>query len=105
MVGEDGASRLPCVRTLQMAVPDLVNLSALIEDAKCFALVRQDRWPQGVHCPACGSGIGARDARDASTTSRQNQTVVTTPGRRGRDGHSEAALGSGRARCVAVAGS
>src|SRR5215213_6052250 len=85
MVGEDGASRLPCVRTLQMAVPDLVNLSALIEDAKCFALVRQHRWPEGVHCPACGSatvvrdgfdetqrtgsGIGARHARDASTTS------------------------------------
>src|SRR6476646_1111004 len=39
-----------------MAVPDLVNLLALIEDAKCFALVRQHRWPEGVHCPACGSG-------------------------------------------------
>ena len=40
-----------------MAVPDLVNLSALIDDAKCFALVRQHRWPEGVHCPACGSGV------------------------------------------------
>ena len=39
-----------------MAAPDLVNLSALIDDAKCFALVRQHRWPDGVHCPACGSG-------------------------------------------------
>ena len=26
-----------------MAAPDLVNLSALIDDAKCFALVRQQR--------------------------------------------------------------
>jgi hypothetical protein len=32
-----------------MAAPDLVNLLALIEDAKCFALVRQHRWPEGVH--------------------------------------------------------
>ena len=68
-----------------MAAPDLVNLSALIDDAKCFALVRQHRWPEGVRCPACGSGavirdgcddtqptgsaIGARPARGASTTS------------------------------------
>ncbi len=37
-----------------MAAPDLVNLSALIDDAKCFALVRQQRWPEGVHCPAFG---------------------------------------------------
>src|SRR3954467_15862737 len=44
-----------------MAVPDLVTLSALIEDAKCFALVRQHRWPEGVHCPACGSGTVVRD--------------------------------------------
>ena len=64
---------------------DLVNLSALIDDAKCFALVRQHRWPEGVRCPGCGSaawsgtgtttpsrsgsGIGARAARGASTTS------------------------------------
>jgi hypothetical protein len=26
-----------------MAAPDLVNLSELMDDAKCFALVRQDR--------------------------------------------------------------
>ena len=26
-----------------MTAPDLVNLSALIDDAKCFALVRQHR--------------------------------------------------------------
>ena len=27
-----------------MAGPDLVNLPALSDDAKCFALVRQHRW-------------------------------------------------------------
>ncbi|MBV8614530.1 MAG: transposase, partial [Acetobacteraceae bacterium] len=36
-----------------MAVPDLVNLSGLMDDAKCFAFVRQHRWPEGVRCPGC----------------------------------------------------
>jgi len=31
-----------------MAAPDLVNLSGLMDDAKCFAFVRQHRWPEGV---------------------------------------------------------
>jgi len=34
-----------------MAASDLVNLSGLLDDAKCFALVRQHRWPEGVRCP------------------------------------------------------
>jgi hypothetical protein len=38
-----------------MAAPDLVNLASLIDDAKCFALVRQHRWPEGVRCPGCQS--------------------------------------------------
>ena len=32
-----------------MAASDLVNLSGLMDDAKCFAFVRQHRWPEGVH--------------------------------------------------------
>ena len=39
-----------------MAASDLINLSGLIDDAKCFALVRQHRWPEGACCPVCGSG-------------------------------------------------
>src|SRR5436190_23068247 len=54
-----------------MTVPDLVNLSALIDDAKCFALVRQHRWPEGVHCPACGSNTVVRDGFDESQVHRQ----------------------------------
>ena len=34
-----------------MAVSDLVNLPGLMDDAKCFAFVRQRRWPEGVRCP------------------------------------------------------
>ena len=31
-----------------MPVLDLVNLSGLMDDATCFAFVRQHRWPEGV---------------------------------------------------------
>ena len=41
-----------------MAASDLVNLSGLLDDAKCFALVRQHRWPDGVRCPGCDTGSG-----------------------------------------------
>src|ERR687894_1157113 len=46
--GRPARARSPGV----MTAPDLVNLSALIDDAKCFALVRQRRGPEGVRCPA-----------------------------------------------------
>jgi len=46
-----------------MAAPDLVNISGLMDDAKCFAFVRQHRWPKGLCCPGCGSfAVTRRDA-------------------------------------------
>ena len=33
----------------------MVNLQQLIDDAKCFAVVRELRWPDGVRCLKCGS--------------------------------------------------
>src|SRR5688572_10572092 len=47
-----------------MTAPDLVNLASLIDDAKCFALVRQQRWPEGVRCPGCGSSAVVRHGGD-----------------------------------------
>ncbi len=37
-----------------MRVSDLINLSGLIDDAKCFALARQHRCSEGVRCAVCG---------------------------------------------------
>jgi transposase-like protein len=54
-----------------MPSPTLVNLSSLIDDAKCFELVRQHRWPEGVRCPHCGEARVARDGRDATQPARQ----------------------------------
>ena len=54
-----------------MAASDLVNLSALLDDAKCFALVRRHRWPEGVCCPGCGSSVVIRDGFDDMQPCRQ----------------------------------
>ena len=54
-----------------MAVSDLVNLSGLLDDEKCFALVRQRRWPGGVRCPGCKSVMVIRDGHDDTQPHRQ----------------------------------
>jgi transposase-like protein len=46
-------------------------LSSLIDDARCYTLVRQHRWPEGVRCPRCDSAAVARDGRDDSQPHRQ----------------------------------
>ena len=54
-----------------MPTPTLVNLSSLIDDAKCFELVRQHRWPEGVRCPHREGARTARDGRDDAQPHRQ----------------------------------
>jgi len=54
-----------------MAASDLVNLSGLMDDAKCFALVRQHRWPEGVCCPGCDGSSVVRDGCDDTQPHRQ----------------------------------
>ncbi len=64
-----------------MAASDLVNLSGLLDDAKCFALVRQHRWPEGVRCPACDSGAVVRDGCDDTQPCRQRYRCKACSGR------------------------
>ena len=54
-----------------MPSTSLVNLSSLIDDAKCYALVRQQRWPDGVRCPGCGGVRVIRHGRDDTQEQRQ----------------------------------
>ena len=54
-----------------MPSPTLVNLSSLIDDAKCYALVRQHRWPDGARCPHCGNTAVTRHGRDDTQPHRQ----------------------------------
>jgi transposase-like protein len=64
-----------------MATPDLVNLSGLMDDAKCFAFVRQRRWPDGVRCPCCDSEVVIRDGCDDTQPCRQRYRCKACGGR------------------------
>ncbi len=33
----------------------MINIQHVIDDAKCFEVIRQLRWPNGVRCPGCGA--------------------------------------------------
>jgi len=63
-----------------MAASDLINLPGLIDDAKCFALVRQHRWPEGAGCPVCGSGAVILDGHDDAQPCRQRYRCKTCSG-------------------------
>src|SRR3954463_8902775 len=77
------ADRLPpsCKEPSIMPASDLVNLSGLLDDAKCFALVRQLRWPEGVRCPGCGRDAVIRDGCDDTQPHRQRYRCKACAGR------------------------
>jgi len=64
-----------------MAASDLINLSGLLDDAKCFALVRQHRWPEGARGPVCDSSIVTRDGHDDTQPCRQRYRCKACAGR------------------------
>lgn len=49
----------------------LVSLVGLLDEAKCFELVRRTRWPQGVQCPECGGEQVSRNGHDDTQPARQ----------------------------------
>jgi hypothetical protein len=49
----------------------MINIQALIDDAKCFETVRALRWPDGVRCPGCGSAGVPKDGHDDTQPQRQ----------------------------------
>ena len=53
------------------AMSVLINLSALLDDAKGFELARQTHWPQGFHCPKCGAEHVVRNGHDDTQPHRQ----------------------------------
>ena len=58
-------------------MPALVNLPSLIDDARCFELVRQHRWPGGVRCQRCDGAKIARDGRDDAQPHRRRYRCAT----------------------------
>ena len=49
----------------------MINIQALIDDAKCFETVRALRWPDGVRCPGCGGAEVTKDGHDETQPERQ----------------------------------
>src|SRR5215210_6296624 len=64
-----------------MAVSELINLSALLDEARCFELVRQHRWPDGVRCPGCDSTAVIRNGHDEAQPHRQRYLCKMCHGR------------------------
>jgi len=49
----------------------LVNILGITDDAKCYEMVRQLRWPEGVRCPRCDSAQVVKQGRDDTELHRQ----------------------------------
>jgi transposase-like protein len=64
-----------------MVGAELVNLGSLLDDAQCFALVRQHRWPEEVRCPGCDSTEVVRAGHDDSQPHRQRYRCHACGGR------------------------
>src|SRR2546421_9401366 len=54
-----------------MASPQMINLTSLIDDAKCYELIGHHRWPDGVRCTACSSTAVIRHGHDETQRNRQ----------------------------------
>lgn len=48
-----------------------MNLMHLLDDEKCFEVVREHRWPEGVRCPHCHSPRVTKQGRDETQRARQ----------------------------------
>jgi len=48
-----------------------LNLTYLIDDAKCYETVRQMRWKEGVRCPKCSSAEVIKRGKDETQSHRQ----------------------------------
>lgn len=54
-----------------MASRELINLASLMDDAKCYDLIRQQRWPDGIRCTTCCSPCVKRDGHADTQRHRQ----------------------------------
>jgi transposase-like protein len=49
----------------------MITITNLIDNAKCYEMVRQYRWPDGVCCPHCESKEIAKRGKDDTQPERQ----------------------------------
>ena len=48
-----------------------VNIQGLIDNAKCYQMVRQLRWPEQVECPHCHATQIVKNGHDETQSERQ----------------------------------
>lgn len=48
-----------------------VNIQGLIDNAKCYQMVRRLRWPEGVECPHCHANQVVKNGTDETQPERQ----------------------------------
>jgi transposase-like protein len=56
---------------LQHVEKDILNIRSLIDDAKCYAVIRGLRWPNNVTCSNCNSEHVVRNGHDTKQRERQ----------------------------------
>ena len=56
---------------LTMTSLKMITLTSLIDDAKCYELIRHYRWPDGVRCTGCSSATVIRHGHDETQRHRQ----------------------------------
>src|SRR5436305_1186339 len=49
----------------------LVDILGIIDDATCYEMVRQLRWPDGVRCPHCEADTIVKQGRDDTEPQRR----------------------------------
>lgn len=54
-----------------MTIPVLINLQTLIDEQKCYEIMRQLRWPEGVTCHKCDSKSVVKRGFDETQPHRQ----------------------------------
>ena len=50
----------------------MINIQALIDNAKCYQTVRELRWPNGTTCPACNAKRVISKGRDDTQPDRRH---------------------------------
>ena len=49
----------------------MIPLHNLLDDRKCYEVIRQLRWPNGARCPHCGVATVTKQGRDTTQPARQ----------------------------------
>jgi transposase-like protein len=65
------------VKQWQNKAHELLNIRAIIDDAKCFQTARELRWPEGVRCVHCDSDTVIKYGRDETQPERQRYRCHT----------------------------